>query len=502
MSSHRTHRRHVLRVGTAFLPILLVLGLVGPTVAAPTPTQPSVRLLRSARKVQLESHEGRVALDLGVYVTPVGGDFIVNARKETWYSPPTGQQVDTRGNVVRRLPAEMVDDFSGLKDFAKVTFYDEGGTKVASTKLTFCPNPWERQRVTDQSVPESIYPATGCETWFPFTRGDVWGIDQGWASPLQMGGDDWSAGGIRVPPGRYTVRVNITQAYARLLGVAGKDREVTLRARVRAARVPPEEPEHIGATGDDLNRMMAQADTPRSPEPGVRTMDAAPAEAQLPDLAAVPAWALEATSENDRDLLTFASTPWNRGPGVFAVEGFRRPNRDAMDAYQYLYDAAGKVQGRVPIGDMVYHAGGGHDHWHFLQFARFDLLDRDRNRVVKSQKQGFCIVPTDAVDLTRRGAVLRPWNSGGGSSCGGQTSLWVREVLPAGWGDTYFNVEGQAFDITRVPNGRYLVRVRVDPERRLAQQSTSNDVAFRKIKLGGSRGARTVEVSPWRGLDG
>jgi len=45
-----------------------------------------------------------------------------------------------------------------------------------------------------------------------------------------------------------------------------------------------------------------------------------------------------------------------------------------------------------------------------------------------------------------------------------RTALWVREMLPVGWGDTYFNsVAGQSFDITGVPNGTYYIEVIANP---------------------------------------
>ena len=78
----------------------------------------------------------------------------------------------------------------------------------------------------------------------------------------------------------------------------------------------------------------------------------------------------------------------------------------------------------------------------------------------------------------------------------------VREMMPLGWGDTYFqNVAGQSFDITHVPNGTYYIEVRTDPARRLYERDTSNDVVLRRIRLGGNPGARTVTVPPYHGID-
>ena len=91
---------------------------------------------------------------------------------------------------------------------------------------------------------------------------------------------------------------------------------------------------------------------------------------------------------------------------------------------------------------------------------------------------------------------------GFGSWCGRETSIWVREVLQPGWGDTYYqSVAGQAFDITNVPNGRYLLETSVNPGAGLYDGDTSNDVEIREVRLRGPSDDRRVEVSPWHGIE-
>ena len=121
--------------------------------------------------------------------------------------------------------------------------------------------------------------------------------------------------------------------------------------------------------------------------------------------------------------------------------------------------------------------------------------------VVRSHKQSFCIAPTDPVDLTVPGASLNPYELGFGSWCGVDTSIWVREVLQPGWGDTYFqSVAGQAFNITNVPNGRYLLETSVNPGADLYDGDASNDVVTRRVRLSGPSDDRRVEVSAWHGI--
>jgi hypothetical protein len=74
--------------------------------------------------------------------------------------------------------------------------------------------------------------------------------------------------------------------------------------------------------------------------------------------------------------------------------------------------------------------------------------------------------------------------------------------LPAGWGDTYGQfLAGQAFDITDLPNGTYYVKVVANPDGRLIERRSDNNVSFRRVILRGTAGARTVTVPPYRGID-
>jgi hypothetical protein len=116
-----------------------------------------------------------------------------------------------------------------------------------------------------------------------------------------------------------------------------------------------------------------------------------------------------------------------------------------MDAYQYFLDADGEAVGRSPVGTLKYHAARGHEHWHLLQFAGYSLRSAATGRVVRGRKQSFCLLPTDAVDLTvaRANWLAQGWQLT--SACGAPSAIWVRQTLPVGWGDTYSaQLPGQA----------------------------------------------------------
>ena len=195
------------------------------------------------------------------------------------------------------------------------------------------------------------------------------------------------------------------------------------------------------------------------------------------------------------DHLQFSATVWNAGDSPLVVDGFRREGEDEMDAYQYFFDGDGNQTGFQQVGHMHWDAKPTHQHWHFEDFARYTLLAADKTEAVKSHKEAFCLANTDAVDETVPNASWNPFNTDLSTSCGDFNSLSIREVLASGWGDTYAQFRaGQSFDLRGLPNGKYFVAVIANPKNRLVEASTDNNVALRKVFIGGTPGNRTVRV--------
>ena len=140
---------------------------------------------------------------------------------------------------------------------------------------------------------------------------------------------------------------------------------------------------------------------------------ASPPRNALPDLVPLPSWGISAshTGRAGPDLLNFGATVWVGGNGLLDVEGFRAAGSPIMKAYQYFWQN-GKVIGRVRAGTMGFDNAKGHHHWHFEQFARYTLLNSARKLAVRSHKVGFCIGPSDPVDLLAPHAVWQPPCSG------------------------------------------------------------------------------------------
>jgi hypothetical protein len=234
-------------------------------------------------------------------------------------------------------------------------------------------------------------------------------------------------------------------------------------------------------------------------------------QGQRPDMRSLPAFGINVVKGKDlsddpavknREYWVFAATVWNAGPSPLVVEGYRKPGAGAMKAYQFFQDVDGRELGYTSVGTLEYDHQDGHEHWHFTDFAQYDLMDKSKKRAVRSAKEAFCLAPTDPVDLLLPGATARPGSTGLYSACGGKEALAIRETLESGWGDTYGQwLPGQSFDITKLKNGTYYVKVAANPDRNLLETDVSNNDSWRKITLGGKKGARTVKVAPYQGID-
>jgi Lysyl oxidase len=483
----------------------LVLTWAVPTSAGANPTaRPSLRLLAARSAVTItRSRHYAVLLDLGVFVTPVGAPLQLDVFRPDYDSPLQIDQVSDGGASVTPMPADLLDGYQGLVRFGHIKVVDANGDTVSHGTIDLCPASYDRARVDDTGPPNPTYPAFGCQA-NPFTLGTVWGIDQGWAvnlvSPYEGPGD----GGTRFagPDGTYRVVFRIDDAMVDAFAIAPADATSTVTLHLRT------------------QRQRCSSCTPRVPHlsPGSSSLDGAtgaspdvpivsdPEPSTLPDLIPLPSSTMFVTHRRNsgRDELVFGATVWNRGPASLWVEGFRQPDASTMDAWQYFTDPTGTIVGKASVGSFEYDARRGHEHWHFEQFARYLLLDGAKQRIVKSHKEAFCLAPTDAIDLL---APRAEWNPGplgfGGPVCGSENSIWTREVLPTGWGDTYYQfLPGQSFDITDLPNGRYYVEVQANPKGELFESDLTNDLSYRRIFLRGTPGHRFVVVPPWHGLDG
>lgn len=493
--------RRMLGVSALVLALMLPL-LSSPAQAAPTP---SVKLWPSRTKVTVmrQSRRTPISMSFGVYVAAVNGAFELRVSRADYDSPiQVSQWV---GGSATPLPDGVADGFMGLKDFSSTTLKTLAGKTVVRRTSTWCPASYDRGRIDDSGPMDDPYPGYGCP-YNPFTLGTIMGIEDGWAASLDNGYYGYYHGGASdhrtrtIKDGRYTATVSIREPYLTLFSIPPADASVTLQIKV--VTDPTCQTCYGRGHGRPSAPQRSHVGLPRIPARGVPT-DPNPAPSTLPDIIPLPASQMFTEGQNGHDYLVFGATVWDAGPAPLEVQGFRQPNSDTMDSWQYFYDHHGDVVGKARVGRMEYDSRPGHQHWHFRQFARYSLTDTNKSQVVRSHKEAFCLAPTDPIDLLAPGAELNPYQIGLGSACGSANAIWVRESLPAGWGDTYYQwLPGQSFDISDLPNGRYFVKVQVNKNGNLYETDTSNNVSYRRIFLRGKPGQRFVLVPAWHGLDG
>lgn len=427
--------------------------------------------LWAPRTIETYSYRHRAWTDLGLRVIATGAPFELWSQRASYAEPIRTVWRGPTGDVP--LPAGAMRDFSGLPGFLELRITPARG-RATTVARKVCLNGWT-ERVDPAATATSPYPA-GC--WNnPFSLGSVQGIQAGWATTVLS-----TERPLRLDPGRYTVRARVAPRYATLFGLSAAEATRTVRLRVLADEPVEEEP-HPHDTAPGAGRAGAQAPT----GPAGRV------EGPVPDLRSLPAWGISLSKS--QKYLRFSATVWNAGTSPLVVDGFREPGKDEMAAYQYFFDADGDQTGYQPVGHLHWDAKPSHQHWHFEDFARYSLLRRDKTEAAVSRKEAFCLANTDAVDLTIPDATWKPENTDLATSCGDATSLSIREVLAAGWGDTYTQFRaGQSFRVDNLPNGVYYVAVQANPSGNLVEASTTNNLSLRRIRLGGTKAARTVTV--------
>ncbi len=436
--------------------------------------RPVLALTSVADRVTAYKYGRYIYVDLGAYLVAGDDSFeAITTRAPSYRTEPV-----TRVNGTE-VPG--MGGFGGLTDFLRLRVTDRDGAEVHDATSRMCLNRSSVRTRPDAPATSGFPP--GCQV-NPFMLGEVQGVEAGWGVSVPPGR---SLHGV--PLGRYDVTVAVTRQWRNIVGIDDADAVRTIRVRVVSGR------DNCGpwcrAEGRHGARTHDRELTPRAQEPSGH--DAVPAGDHLPDLRSLPAWGIN-LSRNGK-YLRFAANVWNAGPSPLVVDGFRRRGEALMDAYQYFYTADGTPAGSAQVGTMEWDDRDGHTHWHFTDFARYRLLDADLNAVVRSKKQAFCLVATDAIDLTLPGAEYRPWNTDLHSACGDFGALAVREALPVGSGDTYQQSRpGQAFRVDDVPNGKYVIEVTANPKANLEEPDTTNNTAYRRIRLSGSGADRKVTV--------
>ena len=438
-----------------------------------------LKLERAQATVIAPRYEKTVYFDLGVWAVAGASAFEIRSYRTSYAQKLKAFLV--RSGADQQLPAGSVtEDFEGLKKFFVVTLTDKKGKVVHRSKENFCPNNGDGQvRRRPDAPANSPYPY-GCGG-NPYTLGSVWGLQAGYATPAI------SYTEAKLKLGSYTAKVEIAPAFRSALKISAADGITTVNVKV----VKADDDEH-----EDAKQGTRRARATKPLDTGGHPADRAGQHA-------VRSAAGSAFAAGVGDRRRARSLPQFRGHGVERrslaagrgrIPAGRQPGPDGC--LPVLLRRAGNQVGYAPVGTMEWDQRDGHEHWHFTDFATYRLMDKHKKLVVRSQKEAFCLANTDAIDYTVPNANWKPENTDLHSACGERRSIAVREVLEAGSGDTYEqSLPGQSFDLKGLKNGTYYIEVRANPEKKLSEASTGNNVSYRKVKISGRSGHRKVKVA-------
>ncbi|GAA4951975.1 hypothetical protein GCM10025331_45720 [Actinoplanes utahensis] len=426
--------------------VMLVIAGIGVGAADTAAPPPPLALVAAGTTVTAERHSGGVVrFDLGLRVVAGREPFEVRARRAGYDKPVLAYRiVDVDGERTRvQLPAGMVTGLRGLDGFTTITFTDGSGRIVAQYRTVFCGNAEVSAPSRRDAAAANPYPIR-CGGENPFALGAVWGVPAGWSAAVP----DQPGSALKLAAGRYTATATLAPRYRKAFGIPERNATATVAVTVVDAAPPA-----------PVTRPAPAAPPAPSARPPV--LDSTPKDGPRPDLRSLPAWHVSASRKDGRWLLSFRATIWNAGTSPLVMDG----------PYQLLFDSRGRPFGSRPAGDATGLAGHA-------------LLDAERNVVARGRAEAFCLAGTDAVDYTIPGARWRPE-----STC---------TVLDIGNGAT----TTRTFDITDLPNGIYHLEVTADPDGRLAELCATDNTALRRIILGGTPTARTVEAAAVHGITG
>ena len=222
-------------------------------------------------------------------------------------------------------------------------------------------------------------------------------------------------------------------------------------------------------------------------------LPATPAQAAtdvLPDLKArgLTDFRIQIASNGEKRL-RFTTRIANAGPGPFEVR-LDHPNTGTakMTVTQRVYNTAGGWRWIPVSGTHAFFAGDGHSHWHVYKLQKFEIrkLNADGTEgplAGSGAKTGFCFYDNTVYNLTLPKAPQSPYYKG----CGSASSLRVKTGISVGWADTYgANLAYQWIKINGLPDGKYRVRVRTDPQNWFVEARDTNNNTFSDIRITGS----------------
>src|SRR6266496_442776 len=195
---------------------------------------------------------------------------------------------------------------------------------------------------------------------------------------------------------------------------------------------------------------------------------------------------IEYDTNTVKKLLRFSNAVANLGDGPLDVFPVNDATSGTTEAYQRLYshDTNGNwyVVATNHIGTFVFHPA--HTHWHFENFARYELhyvaaeVSVVSSVFAAAEKVSFCLVDDVFLD-----PVLEHTGSQSYTNCG-QLSP---QGISVGWVDVYpWTLPDQDLDITGIPDGDYWLVSTADPGNLINEgggETEYNNTAAAKVRI-------------------
>ena len=194
--------------------------------------------------------------------------------------------------------------------------------------------------------------------------------------------------------------------------------------------------------------------------------------------------------------LGFGSAVRNVGDGPLIISGRRRAaTNGTMTADQLVERPDGPAAVIDGVGGLRYVRSPDHEHWHLLEFERYELRRTGRRApLVTDRKTGFCLGDRYRARGHLPGRAPTPVYT---SRCGLGASARLRlaEGISVGYGDDYpANLEGQSLSVSGLDAGRYVLVHRVNTERLLRETNYGNNASSLLLGLRWRAGEPRVRV--------
>lgn len=196
-----------------------------------------------------------------------------------------------------------------------------------------------------------------------------------------------------------------------------------------------------------------------------------------PNLQPLRASSLRLSTPGDgHTYLRFSTTTSNGGAGPLEIIGGATDQATGkQQVYQRVYNSDG-TYAQYFAGSFEWHETHGHMHFNDFAIYTLDAVNAPGASQRTSAKTTFCIIDTTRMKGFKN-APRKPVYTACGAAVQG---------MSVGWGDTYgYWLAGQAVDVTGLPDGDYILTIKVDPKDRIIETNDGDNISTVRLRLAG-----------------